>query len=184
MNNHKIYIIAAVDKKFGIGKNKTLPWDFKKDLKHFYNITTKTQDPKKENMLIMGNTTWESIPEKYRPLKKRKNAVLAWDPAYKVEGAEVYGSIDEALESAGDDIENIFFIGGGMVYKESMKHPKLTGVYLTHIDKEYDCDTFFPEIPEKFSKATKLGSDNEEGVNLEYLLYSANASSITFSKAA
>jgi dihydrofolate reductase len=171
MNNHKIYVIAAVDKNFGIGKNKDLPWDFKKDLKHFYKITTKTQDPKKQNLLIMGNTTWESIPEKFRPFKKRKNAVLAWDPDYKAKGATVYGSIDEALDSAGPDIENIFFIGGGMVYRESIQHPRLTGVYLTHINKEYDCDTFFPEIPAKFSKITKLGEDQEDGVKFEFVVY-------------
>ncbi len=171
MNNHKIYVIAAVDKNFGIGKNKDLPWDFKKDLKHFYKITTKTEDPNKQNMLIMGSTTWESIPEEFRPFRKRKNAVLAWESSYKAEGASIYTSIDEALDSAGDDVENIFFIGGGMVYKQAIEHPKLTGVYLTHIDKEYDCDTFFPQIPKALSKVSKIGEDKEDGVKFEFKLY-------------
>jgi dihydrofolate reductase len=168
---HEIYVIAGVDKKFGIGKNNDLPWHFRKDMEFFKKITTKTQDPKKKNMLIMGSKTWESIPEKYRPFKDRENAVLAWDPDYKAKGADVFGSIDEALDSAGNDIENIFFIGGGMIYRESVKHPKLTGIYLTHIDKEYDCDTFFPEIPEKFNKKEKIGEEHEKGIKLEFLLY-------------
>lgn len=171
MISHKIYIIAAVDKNFGIGKNRTLPWNFKKDLKHFYKITTHTSDPNKKNMLIMGSTTWESIPERFRPFSKRKNTVLAFDPNFKAEGAEVFASMDEAIDSAGDDVENIFFIGGGSVYRQSIEHTKLTGVYLTHIDKEYDCDTFFPQIPERFSNITPLGEDEEDGVKFKFKLY-------------
>ncbi len=57
INEHKIYTIAAVDKNFGIGKDKDLPWDFKKDLKHFFKITTTTKDPKKQNLLIMESNT-------------------------------------------------------------------------------------------------------------------------------
>lgn len=171
INNHKIYIIAAVDKNFGIGKNRTLPWDFKKDLKHFFQVTTKTSNPNKQNLLIMGKTTWESIPEKFRPFKKRKNAVLAWDKGYKVTGADTFSSIDEALNSAGEDVENIFFIGGGMIYKQAAEHEKLDGFYLTKINKEYDCDTFFPQIPERFKTETKLGSDEENGILMEYFLY-------------
>ena len=169
--SHKIYVIAAVDENFGIGKNNDLPWHFKKDMEFFKKTTTETEDPNKQNMLIMGSKTWESIPEKYRPFKDRENAVLAWDPEYKAKGATVYGSIDEALESAGDDIENIFFIGGGMIYKESIKHPKLTGVYLTHIEKQYDCDTFFPQIPEKFPQKSVIKEDWENGIKLTFTLY-------------
>lgn len=169
--NHKIYVIAAVDENFGIGKNNDLPWSFSKDMEFFKKTTTETKDPNKKNMLIMGNKTWESIPEKYRPFKGRENAVLAWDPKYKANGATVYGSIDEALDAAGDDIENIFFIGGGMIYKESILHPKLTGVYLTHIEKQYDCDTFFPELPEKFSNKKIVNEDRENGIKLEFALY-------------
>lgn len=169
---HKIYVIAAVDENFGIGKNNDLPWRFKKDMEFFKETTTKTKDPKKKNMLIMGSKTWKSIPEKYRPFKGRKNAILAWDPNFKAKGASVYGSIDEALDAAGDDIENIFFIGGGMVYKESIMHPKLTGVYLTHIEKQYDCDTFFPKIPEKFSHKEVIKEDWENGTKLTFTLLS------------
>lgn len=169
--NHKIYIIAAVDQQNGIGRNKTLPWDFKKDLKHFYKITTTTKNPEKQNMLIMGSTTWESIPPKYRPFNKRKNVVLAFDKNYEAKGAQIAGSIDEALKLADKNIEDIFFIGGGMVYQESSKHPELTGIYLTRIQKTYDCDTFFPEIPKRFSKTKKLGKDEEQGIKFEYLLY-------------
>ncbi|NIA02582.1 MAG: hypothetical protein GWP15_04300 [Nitrospirae bacterium] len=171
--SHKIYVIAAVDENFGIGKDNDLPWSFSKDMAFFKKTTTETKDPDKKNMLIMGSRTWESIPEKYRPFKDRKNAVLAWDPEYKAKGAAVYGSIDEALDSAGRDVEDIFFIGGGMIYKESIKHPKLTGVYLTHIEKQYDCDTFFPKVPKKFSNKTVVNEDWEDGTKLVFTLYTA-----------
>jgi dihydrofolate reductase len=171
MKNHKIYIIAAVDENFGIGKNKDLPWSFKKDMKHFLKITTQTIDKDKKNMVIMGKRTWESIPEKFRPLKGRVNVILARDKVINADGAKICNSIDDALNSADDTIENIFFIGGGTVYAQAMNLSNLSGVYLTHIDKKYECDTFFPKVPEKFKKVSLLGEEIENGVTLKYILY-------------
>ena len=66
-----INIIVAVSKNYGIGKNNDLPWFFKNDLKHFASLTKNT----KNNALIMGKNTWESIPIK--PLPKRHNLILS-----------------------------------------------------------------------------------------------------------
>lgn len=172
INGHKIYIIAATDRNFGIGKNGLLPWDFKNDLKHFANITKATKDPNKQHLLVMGRATWDSIPEAFRPFRKRKNAVLDFNPNYELEGATVHGSIEDALEKAGDDVEDIFFIGGGSIYRQAMEHPLVDGVYLTHIDHEYDCDTFFPQVHERFGNKELLGHDHEDDIKLEYYLYS------------
>jgi len=171
INNHNLYIIVAADQKLGIGKDGKMPWHFKNELKYFQDVTTKTEDPEKQNMVLMGRTTWESIPKAHRPLPNRKNVVLTRNPNYEAEGATVCGSLDDALQEADDTIEDIFIIGGGKVFSEVMELPMLDGIYLTHIHTEFDCDTFFPVFPEYFGEPENLGSDKEEGVEYNYLLY-------------
>lgn len=170
MNKHEIYIAVAVDENNGIGKDNKLPWAFKKEMRYFTNLTTKTDDPKKQNMVIFGQKTWESLPEKYRPLPNRRNIVLTFDKNYEARGAEVATSFDEAFALADNKTERIFILGGGSVYKAMIENPRLTGVYLTKIHHVYDCDTFFPEIPKKFSQQ-KLGSEEEDGIKFDFLLF-------------
>lgn len=167
---HEIYLIVAVDKNFGIGKDGKLPWHFENEMRFFKNTTLKTEDSGKQNLLIMGRTTWESIPEKFRPLPGRKNAVLTGQVNYEAKGANTYQNLDEALHSADDLIEKIFIIGGAKVFNEALNLPNLKGIYLTKIDKEYSCDTFFPKIPEKFTSSS-LTNDKENGTNIDYFLY-------------
>jgi dihydrofolate reductase len=166
-----LYIIVATDINNGIGKSGKMPWDFKKEMNHFKTITTKTTDKNKQNMVIMGRTTWESIPQKFRPLKGRKNMVLTGNKDYMAKGAKVCNSIDTAINFADENIENIFIMGGASVYKEAINHPNLSGIYITKINKTYDCDTFFPQIPKNFSKLKTLGKEKEGKVNFDYLLY-------------
>ena len=173
----EIYIIVAVDKKNGIGKNGKMPWDFKKEMKFFKETTLKTQDPNKKNMVIMGRTTWESIPEKFRPLKGRKNILLTHRKEYKAKGATICHSLEETFDQADETIEKVFIIGGAKVYQETISLPQLTGLYITKINKTYDCDTFFPEVPKKFLKETELGKDAEEGVEFKFLLYKLKTNS-------
>jgi len=168
-----VYQIAAIDEKNGIGIKNTLPWNLKKDMAHFQETTLKTHDPKKHNMVIMGRPTWESIPEKHRPLKGRVNIVLSRDLDYKAIKAHVYNNIEKVLEYAdkNDDIESVFIIGGASVYTSTINHPRLTGLYLTRIHKVFDCDAFYPQIPEKFDKIKKLGTAKEDNIEFDFLLY-------------
>ena len=177
MENQEIYIIVAVDEENGIGKNSHLPWNLKKDMKHFVKITTGnfakqnfSLKRKKINAVIMGRTTWESIPKKYRPLKNRKNIVLTSNRDFKAKGAVVANSLPEAFSLITPEIEKVFIIGGGKVFEETIKHPKLTGIYITKVHKKFDCDTFFPKIPREFSVTKKLGSDKENDIKLDYVL--------------
>lgn len=181
----EVYIIVATDEKGGIGKSGKLSWHFKKEMQFFKEITTSTADSAKQNMVIMGRTTWQSIPEKFRPLPKRKNVILTHQNNFSAPGAQTASSLDNALtladknEPGSPGIEKIFIIGGAKVFAEALKHPSIIGIYLTKIQASYDCDTFLPEIPEKFSNKTIIHTDEENDVKFEYLLYtiSANTSS-------
>lgn len=168
---HHIYLIVAADENMGIGKDGKMPWDLKEEMKYFTETTTKTDDSTRQNMVLMGRTTWEAIPENYRPLKNRVNVVLTMNPDYKAEGAKVMHSLDNALGSADSGIEKIFIIGGGYVFKEFINDERLDGIYLTRINGDFECDTFFPEIPDHFEDEVKLGGAEEDNISYEFLYY-------------
>ncbi len=128
-----ISIIVAVDENNGIGKNNQLPWHLPADLKHFKNITT-------GHPIIMGRKTFDSIG---KPLPNRRNIVLTRQKDLKIEGAEVFSSIDEAIEACAGQNE-IFIAGGAEIFKQSLQ--KSTKLYLTIIGHTFDADTWFPEI--------------------------------------
>lgn len=168
---HKIYFVVAADENMGIGKDGHMPWKLRNEMAYFTETTTKTSDPLKKNMVIMGRGTWESVPENHRPLKDRVNVVLTMNPDYKAEGAAVFHSIDNAIRSAGSNVENIYIIGGGQIFKEFIGDERLDGIYITKINGDFSCDTFFPDIPEGFGEPKSLGGAEEDDVRFEYLLY-------------
>jgi dihydrofolate reductase len=167
----KIYIIAAVDLKGGLGFKGKMPWNLPGDLKHFQKITIQTEDIQLRNMVVMGRVTWESIPESHRPLTGRKNVVITRNKDFKAgDEVTVAHSIEEALKATDDRVADIFVIGGAKIYEQFMKRQKIDGIYLTRIKKEFQCDAYFPKIPKNF-KAEKLGTGKEEDVSYEFLFY-------------
>ena len=130
-------------------------------MKYFKELTARTRDPTKHNAVIMGRATWESIPAKFRPLPGRINVVLsrtvgasaaaAGGVPISGQGVHVMGSLDSALALLSDgelaaQVENVFVIGGGQVYRESMESPLLTAIHLTQVESEAECDTFMPPV--------------------------------------
>lgn len=148
-------IIVAADLNNGIGKNNNLPWRLKGDMKYFKEKTTTTTVVGEKNVVIMGRNTWISIPEKFRPLPDRLNIVLSSNQEFiKSLPENVVGltALDSALDYCEGlpDINKIFVIGGAVLYKESFKHPGCSEILLTRINKNFDCDTFIPQIDQSF----------------------------------
>ena len=130
-----ISIIAAIGKNNELGKGNTLLWSLPADMKHFKEITYL-------HPVVMGRKTYESIG---RPLPNRRNIVISRDIKYKKEGVEVVQSLAEALDLFSNSDEEIFIIGGGELYKQTIEIADK--LYITHIDASFpDADTFFPEI--------------------------------------
>lgn len=158
------YMITAHDEQLGIGRDNDLPWQLSADLKMFKTVTTDTRSKTGENVVVMGRKTWESIPEKYKPLKDRINVVVSSKELYKLpEGAIQVKSFDEALQVAG---MTTFVIGGASLYEQGLVHPSCRGIYATLIKDEFDCDTYFPDYEHLYEEA--LVSEEGDELGLEY----------------
>lgn len=165
-------IIVAFDSKQGIGKKGQLPWHLALDLKHFKEITTAVTDPAKKNAVIMGRKTWESLPQKFRPLAGRVNLVLSKDGKLSLpSGVLCSQSLDDALSQLSSNIENIFVIGGAQVYAQAIDHPLCQKIYVTHVQGEYGCDAFFPPISRQFSPINSSQQYQEEGFSFQFSDY-------------
>ena len=85
--------IVAVSENGVIGRKGALPWHLPDDLRFFQRNTL-------GHHVIMGRKNWDSIPDKYRPLKDRVNVVISRQRDYEAFGAVVVGSLEEALALA------------------------------------------------------------------------------------
>ena len=77
----RLTIIVAATRSNGIGSHSRLPWRLPKEMKYFAQVTSNAPD-EKQNVVIMGRNTWESIPKKFRPLPKRMNVVISRNTEY------------------------------------------------------------------------------------------------------
>ena len=164
-----INIIVAFCKTRGIGINNNLPWKLKSDMLKFKQLTIGNGN----NAVIMGKNTWESIPIK--PLPKRHNLILSSSldiqDNYNGYITKTFNNEDNLMEFIKQNTyENIWIIGGEKIYKLFLEKKIVNNIYLTYINKDYDCDTFLPEIPEIFNLNT-LEVDNENGVSLCFKVY-------------
>jgi dihydrofolate reductase len=142
--------ILATDINSGISKDGIIPWKSKKDMRFFFNKT-------KNNIVIMGRSTYFSLPEQYRPLKERLNIVLTRDPEQFIHLEEdnlFFTNDDKIYESILNNREKyfrlcpalssnfiIFIIGGKQIYEKYIS--LCDKVWLTTIKKDYSCDLFF-----------------------------------------
>ncbi|EMY33665.1 dihydrofolate reductase [Arthrobacter crystallopoietes BAB-32] len=126
-----------------IGRDGDLPWHLPEDLAHFKRTTN-------GHPVVMGRKTWESFPEKYRPLPGRTNIVISRRPelrgALEAAGAVGAESLEQAMAaartSAGSD--EIWIIGGGEIFRDATALADTAVV--TVIDMETDGDTYAPQL--------------------------------------
>ncbi|KAG8494242.1 hypothetical protein CXB51_011481 [Gossypium anomalum] len=147
-------VVVAATREMGIGKDGKLPWRLPSDLKFFKELTVTTSDPEKKNAVVMGRKTWESIPLEFRPLPGRLNVVLTRSQSSDIttgENVVICGSIPSALELLAEvpycfSIENVFVIGGGQIFRETLNAPGCEAIHITEIGTSIECDTFIPSI--------------------------------------
>jgi dihydrofolate reductase len=132
-----ISLIVAAAENNAIGKDNQLLWHLPNDLKFFKNTTWGMP-------VIMGRKTFEAVN---KPLPGRFNIVITRQADWKAEGTIVATDLQDALQKAKEtNCNEIFVIGGGEIYKQSMEIADK--IYITRVHANFDADTFFPEIDE------------------------------------
>jgi len=129
-------IIAAAAENNALGKDNELVWHLPDDFKRFKKLTS-------GHHIIMGRKTFDSFP---KPLPNRTHVVITRQNNFRKEGILVVNSLEKAIELSADDPQP-FVIGGGEIYKMSMK--LADKIELTRVHGTFEADTFFPEIDEK-----------------------------------
>lgn len=173
----KYSIVIAVDEKKGIWKNGTLAWHISGDQKYFKTLTTTVKNPAKKNAVVMGRKTWESIPEKYRPLPWRINFILSSsyekEPQLIQEGVFWCNSFEACHNfiSEAKDIESMFIIGGSYLYNLVLDTPCLESIYLTRVYGDFNCDVFFADIPSYFKIKKTSERKEEKGISFQMFHY-------------
>lgn len=129
-----LVLIAAVARNGVIGRNGGLVFEDPVDQRHFRAATLGCP-------VIMGRRTWESLPQRFRPLPGRRNLVVTRDIAWQAHGAERAASL-AAARAATADAGRVFVIGGAQLYAEAL--PLADELLLTEVDADLDGDTRFP----------------------------------------
>lgn len=137
----KLALICAMSENRVIGRDNGLPWHLSEDLKYFRRTTM-------GNCMIMGRNTWESIG---RALPGRTSIVITSNAEYHAEGAEVVGSLQQAIERAEavskeTNSTQAFVIGGAVLYQAAL--PLADTLYLTRVHAQVEGDTILHEFDE------------------------------------
>ncbi len=158
-----ISIIVAVAKNNAIGKDNKLLWHLSEDLKRFKELTS-------GHYIIMGKNTYYSLPK--RPLPNRTHIVLTDVPDEQIDDCIMAYSIEDAISKMDQDNKN-FIIGGASIYRQFLPHADK--LYITWVHKNFDADTFFPEVDEKewkvVSKEDFLEPNEKNPYPYSYMIY-------------
>lgn len=95
--------------------------------------------------VIMGRKTYESMASE---LPGRINIIVTTQKDYRPGGTFVVNNLTDAIALAREaETREIFIIGGGSIFKDTME---LTSrIYLTRVHVTLEGDTHYPEIDEK-----------------------------------
>ena len=172
--NNNINLIVAICKNNGIGYKNTLPWKISSDLKKFKKLT----QGKGNNAIIMGKNTYESIK---KSLPNRDNLILSTQ--IEIDKIHNENKITKSFNNLNllhdfiklKNYDEIWIIGGSQIYDLFLNNTnemlKVNKIYISYIDKEYDCDTFFPKINNniyRFMSQEIHETDNDE---LKYTIF-------------
>ncbi|MCW2636173.1 MAG: folA [Blastococcus sp.] len=129
-----------------IGADGGLPWHLPEDLVLFRRLTM-------GSTVVMGRRTWESLPDRFRPLPGRANVVLTADRGWSADGAQSAASVEQVLA----EHATFWVIGGGAVYAAFLPHADR--LVVTDVDTQVDGDTWAPVLADGWVRASRTPAD-------------------------
>jgi dihydrofolate reductase len=157
-----VTLVAAIAHGRVIGRGETIPWHIPEDLAFFRDLTV-------GHAVVMGRRTWDSLPERFRPLPRRRNIVVTRNQEWAADGAERAGSVDEALALV-DDAAEVFVIGGSEIFAAAL--PLADALVLTEIALDVEGDVLFPAWDRgAFTEVCRESRVAADGTSLAFVTY-------------
>ena len=156
-----LHLIYARARNNVIGKDGDLPWHLPEDLAHFKKTTM-------GQPVVMGRVTWESIPEKFRPLPGRRNLVVSRQTDYQAAGATVVSSLQAALDAFPTE-EVVWLIGGAQLYAQGL--PLAAEVVVTEIDADFEGDAHAPLLNQEWQEVSRSNHTSAQGLDYSLVTF-------------
>lgn len=157
----KLHLIYARARNGTIGKDGQMPWHLPEDLAHFKRVTL-------GQPVIMGRKTWDSLPERFRPLPGRVNIVVTRQSDWHSAGAWRAASLDVAMRLCGD-APDAWIIGGAEIYRQA--EPLASTAVVTEIDADFDGDAFAPELGDSWQEIRRESHVGANGLPFSFVTY-------------
>lgn len=155
MRSDGVKLIWAQGNGGVIGRDNDIPWQLPEDMAHFKELTL-------GSTVVMGRLTWESLPERFRPLPGRRNVVVSRDAGYVAEGAEVVTSLPAEIDG--------WVMGGAQLYALAL--PAATLCEVTEIDVDVpDGDAFAPALDDSWTVTHSEWQTSKTGLRYRFCTY-------------
>jgi dihydrofolate reductase len=162
----KIGLIYAKARNGVIGRDGVLPWHLPEDLAHFKRHTMGCP-------VIMGRKTWDSLPQRFRPLPGRLNVVVTRQADWSAAGASRAASLAQAIGLCGD-APRVWIIGGGELFAQALDLADVAEV--TEIDVDVEGDAHAPVLGGPWREVAREQQQSANGMRFAFVTYSRSAS--------
>ena len=159
MSIHLIYARAA---NGVIGLNNNMPWHLPEDLAHFRQLTS-------GHPVVMGRKTWDSLPERFRPLPGRTNIVVTRNADWSAEGVVRASSLEEALHIGTQHGQTVWVMGGAQIYAQAL--PLADVVEVTLIHQDFEGDAYAPTLGAEWQVAHREDHVSAKGLPFSFVRY-------------
>jgi dihydrofolate reductase len=156
-----LHLILARARNGVIGIDGQMPWKLPEDMAHFKRVTMGCP-------VIMGRKTWDSIPQKFRPLPGRQNIVVTRNAQWHAEGVQRAGSLEEACELCPQDAD-VWIIGGAQIYAQAL--PLATSAVVTEIDANFEGDAHSPVFGSEWLEVAREEHLSRTGLKFSFVTY-------------
>ena len=157
----KLGLIYARARNGVIGKDGVLPWHLPEDLAHFKKVTMGAP-------VIMGRKTWDSLPERFRPLPGRRNIVVTRQAGWSAAGAERAHSLEQAVALCESE-PHAWVIGGAEIFLHAL--PLAQIIEVTEIDADFEGDTHAPDLGTEWTELEREEHVSANGVRFAFVTY-------------